>query len=479
MSDQRGESARLLARLDASCRRPVLAFLLSAVAWLLIGSTLALIASIKLHSPEYLGDYEWLTFGRVRTAHLNAVAYGWSAMSAIGVLLWLIPRLTRAPLRGGKMLLGVVALWNVLVTVGVTAILIGESTSVEWLEFPFPVAMGLAVCFAAVAASGLDAIFHRQVKHIYVSLWYLSAVLVWFPVLYLTANIGVHGGYLSGVSVAMTNWWFAHNVLGLFVTPIALATLYYVLPKVIGRPIHSYYLSLVGFWALALFYNWAGLHHLVGGPVPMWAVTVGVVASMMMLIPVTTVAFNQHMTMRGHFHLLKSSPSLRFVVFAGMSYAAVSAQGSFEALRGMSEVVHFTQYTVGHAHLGMYGFFSMMMFGAYYFILPRLTGREWPSASLIRVHFWCSASGIIAYFVALTLGGFLQGLHLLDPSMPFIDVVKATIPWLTARSWAGAAMTVAHIAFTISIVRIVSGLAPNRGAPTLLAPRLGLQGGAQ
>ena len=470
--------AQLLAKLDGSCRRPVLVFLISAVAWLLVGSTLALIASIKLHSPEFLANDAWLTFGRMRTAHLNAVAYGWAAMAAVGVLLWLVPRLTRAPLRGTRLLEGAAWAWNGLVTAGVVAILTGYSTSVEWLEFPLPIAMGLTACFAVVAGAGLDALHRRQVEHIYVSLWYLTAVMVWFPVLYLTANIGIHGGLLSGVAQAMTNWWFAHNVLGLFVTPIALATLYYVLPKVIGRPIHSYYLSLVGFWALALFYNWAGLHHLVGGPVPMWAVTVGIVASMMMLIPVTTVAFNQHMTMRGHFHLLRSSPSLRFVVFAGMSYAAVSVQGSFEALRGMSEVVHFTQYTVGHAHLGMYGFFSMMMFGAYYFILPRLTGREWPSVSLIRVHFWCSAFGIAVYFLALTAGGVQQGLLLLDPGVPFLEVVQATLPWLQARSWAGVALTIAHIAFAISVAQMVLGLAPARGTPTLLARRSSSQGGA-
>lgn len=462
--------ARLLATLDASCRRPVLLFLVSALAWLLIGSLLALIASIKLHSPGFLGSYEWLTFGRVRSAHLNAVGYGWASMAAVGVLLWLYPRLTRATLRFETPVLIAGVAWNVLVTAGVTAILGGWSTSVEWLEFPLPIAMGLAVCFVTLMVASLDMLRRREVEHIYVSLWYLTAVMVWFPVLYLTANIGIHGGFLSGVSQAMTNWWFAHNVLGLWVTPTALATLYYVLPKVIGRPIHSYYLSLVGFWALALFYNWAGLHHLVGGPVPMWAVTVGVVASMMMLIPVTTVGFNQHMTMRGHFHLLKSSPSLRFVVFGGMCYFLVSVQGSFEALRSKAEIVHFTHYTVGHAHLGLYGFFSMIMFGAYYFILPRLTGREWASPNLIRVHFWGAAIGILAYFGALTIAGVEQGLLLLDPSVPFVDIVARTIPWLQLRSVSGTAMTVAHIAFAINVGAILTGAAANeRDTPTLLA----------
>jgi cytochrome c oxidase cbb3-type subunit 1 len=464
------EHAKLLAALDESCRRPVLLFLVSAVAWLLIGSTLAIVASVKLHAPGHLGSIEWLTFGRVRSAHLNAVSYGWASMAAIGVLLWLYPRLTRATLRFERLVLAAGVGWNVLVAAGVLAILSGHSTSVEWLEFPLPIALGLATCFAAVTATALDMLRRRRVEHVYVSLWYLTAVVVWFPVLYLTANVGIHGGLLSGTSVAMTNWWFAHNVLGLWVTPTALATLYYVLPKVIGRPIHSYHLSLVGFWALALFYNWAGLHHLVGGPVPMWAVTVGIVASIMMLVPVLTVGFNQHMTMRGHFHLLRRSPSLRFVVFGGMSYFVVSAQGSFEALRSVSEVVHFTHYTVGHAHLGMYGFFSMMMFGAYYFVLPRLTGREWASPGLIRVHFWCSAVGILTYFGALTVGGIVQGLALLDPATPFLDVVRGTLPWLELRSVAGIGMTVAHVAFAVNVGAHLVGAAPRASAqPTLLA----------
>ena len=200
----------------------------------------------------------------------------------------------------------------------------------------------------------------------------------------------------------------------------------------------------------------------------MWLVTTGIVASMMMLIPVCTVAYNQHMTMRGHFHLLKTSPALRFVVFGGMSYFVVSAQGSFEALRSMSVVVHFTQYTVGHAHLGMYGFFSMMMFGGYYFIFPRLTGREWASVGLIRLHFWGSALGILLYFAALTVAGIEQGLMLLDPTVPFLDVVRATIPWLELRSVAGTGMTIAHIAFAINVAAMFTDRAPVRGTPTLL-----------
>jgi len=157
------------------------------------------------------------------------------------------------------------------------------------------------------------------------------------------------------------------------------------------------------------------------------------------------------------------------VVFAGMSYFVVSAQGSFEALRSKAEIVHFTHYTVGHAHLGMYGFFSMMMFGAFYFMMPRLTGREWASPGLIRVHFWGSALGIATYFVGMTAAGVEQGLLLLDPTVPFVDVVKATLPYLQLRSVSGTAMTIAHVAFAVNLGAMLLHRAPVRDTPTLLA----------
>jgi cytochrome c oxidase cbb3-type subunit 1 len=260
---------------------------------------------------------------------------------------------------------------------------------------------------------------------------------------------------VTGASKATINWWFGHNTLGLWVTPVAIATSYYMIPKVIGKPIHSYHISLLGFWSLALFYNWAGTHHLVGGPLPAWVITVGIVGSMMMLIPVTTLAINHHLTMIGSFRMLKTSPTLRFVVFGSMMYTVASAQGSFEALREISQVAHFTHYTVGHAHLGLYGFFSMIMFGAYYYILPRLTRNEWSSAKLIRMHFWASALGVILYFAALTWAGWYQGIMMNTASIPFLKIVEYTKPYLILRSVGGFSMTAAHVSFAVLVWRIV------------------------
>lgn len=444
-----------LAEIDRSCRLPVLVFIGSGIVWLLIGSLLALLASVKLHTPEFLTGWGWLSFGRVRPAHLNTVAYGWGAMTAIGVVLWMQARLSKIRLVFPWALTGVALAWNLAVAAGTLAILAGYGTSVEWLEFPLPVAIVLALLFGAFGTISFYTFASRRNTHVYISQWYIFAAILWFPYLYLVANFMILKSGTMGVVQASANWWFAHNVLGLFLTPVGLATIYYLIPKVIGAPIHSYYLSILGFWSLALFYNWAGTHHLVGGPLPAWMITVGIVGSMMMFVPVITLAVNHHVTMIGHFHMLKTSPTLRFIVFGGMSYTLVSAQGSFEALRWMSEVAHFTHYTVGHAHLGVYSFFSMTLFGAIYYILPRLTGLEWASARAIKLHFWSSGLGIALYWVALTWGGWFQGMKMNDPNVPFIDTVRYTLPYLWTRSLSGVLMTLGHLVLAWLVFKMI------------------------
>jgi cytochrome c oxidase cbb3-type subunit I len=457
------------AAIDRSCRGPVLVFFTSAVFWLLLGSGLAIVASVKMHTPGFLGDVEWLTFGRVRPVHLNLTIYGWAAMAGIGALLWLQARLSRTTLPAQGPLVAGAMLWNAAVAGGNLEILLGHGTSVEWLEMPLFWALLLASVFALVMLVSLTVFSRRKVHHVYVSQWYLFGAVLWFPFLYLMANALIHLGLVRGVTSAATNWWFAHNVLGLLFTPIGLATIYYLIPKVLGKPVYSYHLSILGFWSLALFYNWAGTHHLIGGPLPAWLITVGIVGSVMMFIPVITVAINHHLTMIGSFHRLKTSPTLRFVVFGGMCYTLVSIQGSLTSLRSVNEVNHFTHYTIAHAHLGVYAFFSMTMFGAMYYILPRLLERDWSSARLMKVHFWCVALGIASYWGVLTWGGWLQGLAMNNPDVPFLDVVARTVPYLWSRTASGILMAAGHVSFAVLVFRILKGRAAARPGPTLLA----------
>ena len=459
----------LFAEIDASCRWPVLLFFGCGLLWLLLGTLLAIVTSWKLHNPELMSNYGWLTFGRVRPAHLNTVVYGFATETAIGVALWLMCRLCRTPLLYQWIIMLAAAFWNIGLTIGVGAILAGDSTGIEWLEMPSYASPILFFGYALIGVWGIITFRFRRERHLYVSQWYLLAALLWFPWLYSSANIMLVAAPVRGTVQAAVNWWFAHNVLGLWFTPIGLAAIYYFIPKVIGRPIHSYHLSVLGFWSLALFYNWNGMHHLVGGPMPAWLITVSIVASVMMTIPVTTVAINHHLTMVGHFRKMKHSPTLRFIVFGGMSYTAASIQGVFSALRSVSEVTHFTHHTIAHAHVGMYAFFAMTMFGAMYYIVPRLTRREWPSANLIYVHFWGTALGIVLYVVPLSFGGILQGIAMNNPDIPFLDVVRLTLPYLEIRTWSGVLLGVGHVAFFINFAWILlRQMGPYRNPTSLI-----------
>ncbi len=458
-------------QIDRSARRTVVWYYASAVFWLLTGSALALLASVKLHTPDFLSGAEWLTFGRVRPAHLATMIYGWGSMAGVGTLLWLQARLSRVRLPFPLLLPATAGVWNFAVAYGTINILAGNGTSVEWLEFP-PHTLGyFAFCIAVMIAASVKMFVARQVKHTYVSQWYLFGAILWFPFLYSLAILMIFTPASVGVVKAASNWWFAHNVLGLWFTPIGLATAYYLIPKVLGRPVHSYHLSLLGFWTLAIFYNWAGTHHLIGGPLPAWLVTVGIAGSVMMFVPVITVAVNHHLTMVGHFSKLKVSPTLRFVVFGAMSYTAVSVQGSLTSLRTVNEVTHFTHYTIAHAHLGVYSFFTMTMFGAMYYIMPRLLSSEWHSAGLIRLHFWTTAAGMAMYWIGLTWGGVTQGRMMNNPDIPFLDIVGEMIPYLYSRSVAGVLLTVGHVAFAVLAWKMIRRRGALMKGPTLLGRR--------
>lgn len=415
-----------------------------AVVWLVLASLAGLISSIKMHEPDWWVQYGWITFGRIRPIHLNMVAYGWCSLAGIGVAIWLIPRLLKTELVGAKYALVGGALWTIGVFAGTVAIAMGYSDGLEWLEYPWQIDILLVVGGALVGVPLWLTLLNRKVKHLYVSVWYIGAGLLWFPILFLIANWpALH----FGVQQATMNWWFGHNVLGLWFTPIGLAASYYFIPKVIGKPIHSYNLSLLGFWSLAFFYSQVGGHHLIGGPVPSWLITISIVQSMMMVIPVFAVAVNQHMTVLGNFRALAYSPTLRFIVLGAIMYTAASVQGSLEALRAVNTITHFTHYTVAHAHLGLYGFFSMVMFGSIYFIMPRVMNWEWPYPKLISLHFWLVLVGFAIYFIWLSIGGWLQGLAMLDEKTPFMQSVALTLPYLKARSIGGGLMTLGHLVF--------------------------------
>ena len=463
--DVPGDELAARARADQSTAPVVFVFFCCAFVWLVVASAAGLVSSIKLHEPDWLADYAWLTFGRIRTVHLNAVAYGWTPMAGLGVALFVIPRLLKTELVGARFALFGAALWNAALIAGLGSLAAGISDGLEWLEIPWQVDILFVVGGALIGVPLVLTLFQRKVQHLYVSVWYMGCALFWFPVLFLVANMPyVH----KGIEQATMNWWFGHNVLGLFYTPLALASIYYFLPKVIGRPIQSYNLSLLGFWGLAFFYGQVGGHHLIGGPVPGWLVTLSIVQSVMMIVPVVAFTVNQYQTLKGHLSAFRHSPTLRFIGLGGLLYTLSSLQGSFEALRSINVVTHFTHFTVAHAHLGMYGFVSMSFFGSIYFIVPRITQREWPLQALITAHFWLVAVGISIYVVALSIGGWLQGKAMLDAAVPFTESMRVTIPYLQARTVGGSLMVLGHLVFATHFLMLLFGRAARPDRATLL-----------
>jgi cytochrome c oxidase cbb3-type subunit 1 len=445
---EHGLSLAERAAIDEAGRPAILICFITALFWLLLGSLAGDIASLKLHLPDWLAGAGWLTFGRVRPVHLNIVAYGWSSLAMIGTAIWLMPRLLHVPLQARGLVMTGVVLWNVGVAIGCSLILAGWTNGIEWLEMsrlfsaPFTVLGG-----GLIALSMFLTLARRRVSHMYISVLYTMLAFVSFPLIYVTGQLPIY----MGVEHAAVNWFYGHNALGFWLTPLSLAAIYYFIPKVLGRPIYSYQLSLIGFWSFAFFYALNGMHHLIGGPLPSWMIATSIVASALMVIPVLAVAVNHHMTVAGRFASLRYSPTIRFIVLGAMAYTAVSLQGTFTALMKINRITHFTHWTIAHSHTGAYGFVAFAMFGAMYYILPRLTKREWPSDGLIRWHFWLCVLGIALYVVALSVGGVLQGLAMNDASQPFANSVTVTIPYLWLRSLAGLILTAGHLVFAYHV----------------------------
>ena len=458
------------ALIDASTRVPVLMFYTSAIVWLLIGTLLAGFVSFKLHMPDMFSGVSFLTWGRVRPAHMNVMVYGWASMVGIGTAIWLMARLCRTTLRHPLLLVAGAAFWNFGVLLGVVGILMGDSTGYQWLEFPGYASIVLFTSYTLVISWAVLMFRFRRGDAIYITQWYLLGAFLWFPWMYGAAQVMLFITPVQGVMQAAVTWWYGNNLLFLWFGAIGLGTAYYMIPKVIGRPVYSYHLATIGFWTYALFASWTGMQRLVDGPFPAWMITASIAATILTIIPVATVGLNHHMTMRGYFQLLHYSPTLRFTIFGAMCYTAFSALGVVMSLRSVARYLHFTEASIAYSHLGLYGFFTMVMFGSMYYIVPRLVGREWRYASLIKLHFWGSAYGVGLMTLMLLAGGLMQGASMSDPSLPFTESTQSILPYLRGRSLAGVLLMGAHFIFAFHFGLMLFGLGRTASVPTFLNP---------
>src|SRR5262252_1800725 len=458
------------ARIDASTRVPVLMFYASAMVWLLLGTLLAGFVSFKTHSPDWFSDISFLTWGRLRPVVINVMIYGWASMAAMGTATWLMARLCRTTLRHPLLIVAGTWFWNIGVLIGVTAILMGYSTGYEWLEFPPYASLILLVAYALIMSWAVLMFRFRRGEQIYITQWYLLGAFLWFPWLYAAAQAMLFVVPVQGVMQAAVGWWYSNNLLFLWFGAIALGTAYYMIPKVIGRPVYSYHLATIGFWTYVLFSSWTGMQRLVDGPFPAWMITASIAATILTMIPVATVGLNHHMTMQGYFPLMRYSPTLRFTVFGAMAYTVFSVIGVLISLRSVASYVNFTQVSIGYTQMGLYAFFTMIIFGSMYYIVPRLVGREWRYATLIKLHFWASAYGIGLMSLMLMAGGLAQGASQNDPSLPFIESVQSVLPYLRGRTLAALLLTASHFIFAYHFGLMLFGLGRTSTVPTFLNP---------
>jgi cytochrome c oxidase cbb3-type subunit 1 len=455
------------ALIDESAQAPLLFLYTSAVLWLLACTVLGAIASFKLQQPDFLGGFSWLTYGRIWPAFVNAFGYGWASQVGMGTAIWLVARLTHVAFRRPTLLIFGTVFWNVGVTVGIIAILAGAGQGVEWLEFPGFVQVILFVGFSLIAAWSVAMFNIRRPGHSFISLLYLVAAFFWFAWLYSAANLMVSVLHVHGVPQAVVGAWYSNGFMTLWITSIGLGAIYYFLPKVSGRPVHSYHLASLGFWSFAILAGWTGMTRLIGGPLPAWLITASIVASILMIIPVATVTMNFVLTLRGRYDLVYLSPTIRFVFFGALAYAFASAIGIIASLRSVAGIVQYTNFAVGHAQLILYAFFSMVMFGSVYYIVPRLVGCEWLSSRMISLHFLGSAYGIGIFVITTMIGGLVQGASWNNPEIPPGVVVQSLSPFLIGRSIGWVFIVFAHFVFALHFLTMLLRLGRPAGRPTL------------
>ena len=442
-----------VSRGEASLRGPFLLFFVSAVVWLLAASVLGVIAALDLGSMVgVLRDCAWFTPGRIATAQQDLFIYGWGFNAFFALNLWLLAQLGRFEFRNGWLAqLGGVA-WNLALTYGVARVFAGEMSGYRLLDFPREVGPVLAVAFLLAGFWPIVAFARRPTGHTFASQWFVVGASFAFPLVYLLAQLLVLWQPASGVVQAIAHSWFVANLLQLWFGASALAAIYYFLPKVLERTLTGYYLAPVAFWTFFLFAGWTGPAALVGSPIPLWLQSTGVVAAAMMLIPVIIVAINILGTLstQGGWARAWNDTTLRFVSFGAVAFTLAGVLGGVFAFRSMSAVVRFTSFATGLEQLLVYGCASMVVFGASYFILPRLTGALWPSAKLVHVHFWATALGFIAALVAWLVGGWQNGQLLADPAVAYADVLRAGSAWCLVLKISAVLVLVGHVAFALN-----------------------------
>ncbi|HEX7372019.1 MAG TPA: cbb3-type cytochrome c oxidase subunit I [Thermodesulfobacteriota bacterium] len=386
-------------------------FFLSSASWMVLGTSYGFTGALELVAPDLLGNISWLAFGRIRQVHTNLVMFGFVGSALLGGAHYLVPTLLRTSLYSERMGKACVWLWNLALGAGVITLSMGYTQNREYAELIWPIDLGVLLVLALIFYNLLQTLRQRKENLLYVSVWYVigAVIFTFFSYFFGNAVWNPDTGSITGMPDAILAWFYGHNILGFFFTPLAVALAYYIIPIVSRAPLYSHTLSLIGFWSILMMYSHIGTHHLLQAPAPTWLKVVAITGSVGMLVPVMTVLINLWLTMKGRLGNIHSDIGGKFVFAGSVWYLLTCLQGPLQSLPYVQQLTHFTNWVIAHAHMGVFGFAGMTALGGIYFILPRITGRPLYSARLADLQYWLVLIGITGFFAVLTIAGLIQG----------------------------------------------------------------------
>jgi len=425
-------------------------FAVMTVFWGIVGMAVGAFIAAELIWPGLSFDIPWLSYGRIRPLHTNAVIFAFGGCALMGTSFYVVQRTCHVRLFSDKLAAFTFWGWQTVIVLAVVSLPMGWTTAKEYAELEWPIDILIAVVWVAYLIVFFGTLARRRVQHIYVANWFYGAFIITTAVLHIVNSAELpltltksYSAY-AGTADAMVEWWYGHNAVGFFLTAGFLGMMYYFIPKQAGRPIYSYRLSIVHFWALISVYMWAGPHHLHYSTLPDWAQTLGMVFSLILLAPSWGGMINGIMTLSGAWDKLRTDPILKFLIVALSFYGMSTFEGPVMSIKTVNALSHFTDWTIGHVHSGALGWVAMMTIGSLYVLIPRLYGRTqmW-STRMIDWHFWTTTVGVVLYVAAMWIAGLMQGLmwRATNPdgtlTYTFVESLKATYPYYVVRLCGG------------------------------------------
>jgi cytochrome c oxidase cbb3-type subunit 1 len=425
-------------------------FAIATIVWGIVGMAVGVFIAAQLYWPSLNFDIAWLSYGRLRPLHTNAVIFAFGGSALFATSLHIVQRTCHVRLISDRLASFVFWGWQAVIVAAAITLPMGLTQAKEYAELEWPVDILITIVWVSYAVLFFGTIAKRRVQHIYVANWFYGAYIIAIAILHIVNNLVIPAGWdksysvYSGAVDAMVQWWYGHNAVGFLLTAGFLGMMYYFVPKQAGRPVYSYRLSIVHFWALIAVYMWAGPHHLHYTALPDWVQSVGMVFSLILLAPSWGGALNGILTLSGVWHKLRTDPILKFLIVSISFYMIATFEGPMMSIKTVNSLSHYTDWTVGHVHAGALGWVAMISIGSIYALMPRLLGvKAMFSTRWIDLHFWIHTMGLVLYIASMWIAGVMQGLMWratnADGTLTysFVEALSATYPYYLVRFGGG------------------------------------------